>query len=271
VNTYLLEWNPEYYPWDKVKAGMEESRQSGSAAIRWDVGDNKNHRPGDRAFMMRVQSSHGIIGAGWITSLPEVGPHWRQDKAGDTYTFVMVVFDHLVAQPLITLDELNHPPFTGYWWTPPQSGRLIPEPFATVLENRWSEVAGEALAAYQGSCAVTGCDVVEALEAAHIVPYLGPQTNCMTNGLLLRADIHTLFDLGLFSVNPTDYLVLISKRLKGSPYQKLAGQQIRFPVDIASRPSSQALKARLAEFRRKEVARSEAIDKQACEKPQSAS
>jgi hypothetical protein len=61
------------------------------------------------------------------------------------------------------------------------------------------------LAAYQRACAVTGCDVVEALEAAHIIAYLGPKTNYVTNGLLLRADIHTLFDLGLIAVQPNDY------------------------------------------------------------------
>lgn len=52
------------------------------------------------------------------------------------------------------------------------------------------------LVAYEGRCAITGCDAIEALEAAHIVPYLGTETNHVQNGLLLRADIHTLFDLG---------------------------------------------------------------------------
>jgi putative restriction endonuclease len=50
--------------------------------------------------------------------------------------------------------------------------------------------------AYGGRCSITGCDAVEALEAAHISPYKGDHTNDVTNGLLLRADLHTLFDLG---------------------------------------------------------------------------
>lgn len=150
MNTYLLEWNPDDYPWDKVEAELEAARQSGSTAISWDVGGNRDPRPGDRAFLMRVKSNQGIIGAGRITSLPDDGPHWRQDKAaqGKTYTFVMVEFDQLFVQPLITLEELNRPPFTGHWWTPHRSGRPIPEPFATALENRWLEVAGAALALY---------------------------------------------------------------------------------------------------------------------------
>src|ERR1700722_13744752 len=40
------------------------------------------------------------------------------------------------------------------------------------------------------------------LEAAHITPYMGASTNSLLNGLLLRADIHTLFNLGLISIDP---------------------------------------------------------------------
>jgi putative restriction endonuclease len=55
--------------------------------------------------------------------------------------------------------------------------------------------------AYKGRCAVSGCDAIEVLEAAHIMPYLGQDTNHPSNGILLRADIHTLFDLGLLSID----------------------------------------------------------------------
>ncbi|HZZ18730.1 MAG TPA: HNH endonuclease signature motif containing protein, partial [Opitutaceae bacterium] len=56
------------------------------------------------------------------------------------------------------------------------------------------------LVAYDQRCAITNCDAVDALEAAHIIPYQGSATNNVTNGLLLRADIHTLFDLGLIAI-----------------------------------------------------------------------
>ncbi len=48
------------------------------------------------------------------------------------------------------------------------------------------------LAAYEGRCAITGCNVAEALEAAHIVPYAADGTYATSNSLLMRADIHTL-------------------------------------------------------------------------------
>lgn len=58
------------------------------------------------------------------------------------------------------------------------------------------------LKAYQGRCAVTGCTLEPILEAAHIHPYLGDETNVVSNGLLLRTDVHTLFDLGLLWIEP---------------------------------------------------------------------
>lgn len=126
---------------------------------------------------------------------------------------------------------------------------------AIVLRQGQREFRERLLAAYQRSCAVTGCDVVEALEAAHTVPYLGPETNHVKNGLLLRADIHTLFDLGLIAVNPSDYRVLVSRSLEGSCYESFAGQVIRLPADRADYPSRQALEMRLVEFQPKEIGR----------------
>ena len=57
------------------------------------------------------------------------------------------------------------------------------------------------LAAYNGKCAITGCDVEAVLDASHIVSYRGPDTNHPANGLLLRTDLHTLFDFKLVAVD----------------------------------------------------------------------
>jgi hypothetical protein len=62
-----------------------------------------------------------------------------------------------------------------------------------VVQRRGQQKFRKALiAAYGGRCAISGCPVTPLLEAAHITPYLGPDTNSITNGLLLRADLHTL-------------------------------------------------------------------------------
>jgi hypothetical protein len=97
------------------------------------------------------------------------------------------------------------------------------------------------ISAYEGRCAVTGCDALDALEAAHIFPYRGQYTNHPRNGLLLRADLHSLFDLGLLAIDPTTMTVVLSQRLLDSDYRNLAGLPIAKPSDGALAPSPEAL------------------------------
>ncbi|WP_051257063.1 HNH endonuclease [Brevundimonas aveniformis] len=102
---------------------------------------------------------------------------------------------------------------------------------------------GELMKAYGAACAISGCDVREVLEAAHIRPYLGPHSNDVTNGLLLRADLHTLFDLRLIKINADTLTVQVSDELKQSPYGEFHGKPMRLPDDPAQRPSKTALAA----------------------------
>jgi hypothetical protein len=97
------------------------------------------------------------------------------------------------------------------------------------------------LAAYNGQCAVTGCNVEAVLEAVHILPYRGPQTNHPSNGILLRADIHVLFDLGLVAVDTNTMTVLTASELHGTWYAELAGAKLRLPNAKALCPSNEAL------------------------------
>ncbi len=100
------------------------------------------------------------------------------------------------------------------------------------------------LVAYDRRCAVTGCNVEDLLEAAHIVPYKGNDTNHVQNGLLLRTDIHTLFDCGPIAVDAATMKVVIGRLLRQSSYRKLAGQPLRPPKRDDQKPSISALAAR---------------------------
>lgn len=111
-----------------------------------------------------------------------------------------------------------------------------------------SDFRRQLLSAYNGECAITDCDAREALEAAHIVPYQGVETNHVTNGLLLRADIHTLFDLYLISISPETYTIGISSELLKTSYEKLNGQQMNLPAEEAAYPSKSALRIHYDEF-----------------------
>ena len=104
------------------------------------------------------------------------------------------------------------------------------------------------LAAYGGKCAVTGCDANAALEAAHIMPFLGPKTNHVSNGVLLRADIHTLFDLDLIGIDPKSLKVVLSEELRGTCYDELEGRMLALPGNAKAHPSRAALREKWKNF-----------------------
>ncbi|OEZ00472.1 MULTISPECIES: HNH endonuclease signature motif containing protein [Stenotrophomonas] len=86
------------------------------------------------------------------------------------------------------------------------------------------------LDAYEGKCAMTGCGAVDVLEAAHIHRYLGEETNVVSNGLLLRADVHTLFDLKLVGVDLSTMRICVAPKLAGSIYGELTERRLATPA-----------------------------------------
>ena len=101
------------------------------------------------------------------------------------------------------------------------------------------------LSAYDQQCAVTGEHAIPVLEAAHIQPYLGPASNHPQNGIVLRSDLHRLYDTGYVTVTP-DLRLDVSSRLRdefenGKHYYEMAGRRIHVPRDRRLVPSSQAL------------------------------
>jgi hypothetical protein len=99
---------------------------------------------------------------------------------------------------------------------------------------------------YGRRCQVTGCPIFDIVEAAHIQPYRGKKDNHADNGLLLRADIHTLFDLDLIGIKPRSLEIVCADRVKNE-----YGNQIETKLNCGGngRPSAKALKTRYARFR----------------------
>lgn len=95
--------------------------------------------------------------------------------------------------------------------------------------------------AYGGKCAITGCALTAILEAAHVHPYMGDHTNVVSNGLLLRTDIHTLFDLRLIAIDPETLKVLVSPELDGTDYEQLRGRVLSAVKQSAQQVSANAL------------------------------
>jgi putative restriction endonuclease len=96
--------------------------------------------------------------------------------------------------------------------------------------------------AYGRRCAMTSERTLPALEAAHIRPYAHGGVHNPTNGLLLRSDLHRLFDRGYITVDPDDRKVVVSRKIReeyenGRQYYALHGITIASPVDSFNVPS----------------------------------
>lgn len=103
-----------------------------------------------------------------------------------------------------------------------------------------------------GKCAVSREHSLPALDAAHVVPHADGGPNEVSNGLLLRADIHRLFDRGFVTVTP-DYTFRVSTRLdedfhNGKTYYMLDGNRIWLPSDPDERPARERLEYHSAEI-----------------------
>lgn len=98
------------------------------------------------------------------------------------------------------------------------------------------------ISAYEGRCAITDTDVVSVLEAAHITKYNGGNSNIIPNGIIMRADLHTLWDLGLIAIDETNYTVIVHSSLVNTIYQKLSGKKIFLPESKEDWPSIACLK-----------------------------
>jgi len=99
--------------------------------------------------------------------------------------------------------------------------------------------------AYEKRCAVTGHKIVPTLQAAHIVPVSANGEHRLDNGLLLRSDVHTMFDRGYVGVAP-DYTLRVSPRLRsefgnGDEFYARQGTVISLPRSDPDRPNSEFL------------------------------
>ncbi|MBA6352505.1 HNH endonuclease [Colwellia sp. BRX9-1] len=79
---------------------------------------------------------------------------------------------------------------------------------------------------YKGQCAITDCTTISALEAAHVVPYSETNSLSQDQGVLLRADIHTLFDLYLISINPVTGVVQVDSSCCDY-YKSYSGKKVK--------------------------------------------
>jgi hypothetical protein len=89
---------------------------------------------------------------------------------------------------------------------------------------------------FGAACAVTGPAPAPALEACHLYSYSTVGVHHVHGGLLLRRDVHRLFDLGYLAVNPTTLTIDVAAPLDSFPiYAGLDGQALQTPVTSTHR------------------------------------
>lgn len=107
------------------------------------------------------------------------------------------------------------------------------------------------LSAYHRRCAITGSKISPVLQAAHIRPVTEGGEHRLDNGLLLRSDVHTMFDRGYLAVDP-HHRLRVSPRLRsdfgnGEQYYARVGEFIALPDRRADRPGREFLEWHLEE------------------------
>src|ERR1700679_2961155 len=124
----------------------------------------------------------------------------------------------------------------------------VPNPFSSeyLTRSRLGQGAFRVLVidAYQRRCAVTGEKTLPVLEAAHIRPYASQGPHQVSNGILLRSDLHKLFDVGYVTVTP-ELKLEVSPRLReewhnGREYYAHHGQPLSFmPTEATNRRAAE--------------------------------
>jgi len=174
--------------------------------------------------------------------LPAPADFLPQTVQGKTYDLSAPVGHELWQQVLIRMRAVHGPAVSAPprpeipldWRERPVRQRLGQGAFRVLVTD-----------VYDRRCAVTGEKALPVLQAAHIRPVTKEGPHRVDNGLLLRADIHALFDQGYVTVTP-EHRFLVSRRLKtdfdnGEPYLSFSGKRIWLPGRDEDQPSREFL------------------------------
>lgn len=104
------------------------------------------------------------------------------------------------------------------------------------------------LSTYNRKCCISGYNFDSVLEAAHVTPYNGKESNAIQNGLCLRSDIHKLWDRYLIAINPETYKVEVAECLNETEYQRLEGREVFGGMDEKLIPNRKLLSIQYDKF-----------------------
>jgi len=139
MNTYLLTWNPNRWPWD-TEAVLAPLKKRGFFDDRWSCGHTKRIQIGDRLFLLRQgREPRGIMASGYARSIPYKDKHWGEGRT-DEALYVKVRFDAVLTPEVdgvLPLSRLQTGPLAAVNWRTQASGISIPPLAASKLDSLW--------------------------------------------------------------------------------------------------------------------------------------
>lgn len=212
-------------------------------SVAWDIFGEKNGAASldelrERLKLLNRNNEDGLIGCSvltnvvylpqknWIPEPPGWAPNIVTGKSYSTETEEGAALWNAYLSNLRYLPDADREQLPGDTSISEKFGQPV------FVKPRLGQAAFRILVtdAYKRRCAITGENTLVALEAAHIIPYAKEGTHDVKNGLLLRADFHKLYDVGLVGITP-NFRIKISPRIReayfnGKAYYRLDEQPL---------------------------------------------
>jgi hypothetical protein len=258
---FLFTWKRKRWPYEKLRKLVEKFRLRGAAQEWWPCKAHKKIDIDDRAYLLAQDKPMGIFGRGTIERKHEKEVLIRFDRSHGDVLWDPEEDGFLVEESLLrTLRVLKEgsPIRAAGMPLDQNAARAIDRKIldfvpigpgeTTLTDEAAQEVARLKLLSkqlirpdqrrfrekmrriYRNRCPVTGCLTPAALEAAHIKTQEGRDFNDSMNGILLRSDIHCLFDRLLITLSPDGTKIETSPELTDPGYAVLKTVTIDPPV-----------------------------------------
>lgn len=138
--------------------------------------------------------------------------------------------DHVWVEEIATPSVTTKPVYEDFGQAPDDDPAQL-QTFSRRVRAGQPKFRANLLNAYGAQCAISGWGPAEVLEAAHILWHSSTGLNHIDNGILLRSDLHTLFDEGLLRIDPERLVVVLDRSLEATPYWSFHGVALRARKD----------------------------------------
>lgn len=264
---FLFTWKQEHWDYKKLRKLVERFRLRGAAEEWWSCSAHRKIRAGDRAYLLKQGKPIGIFGRGTIIGKPRRrSKNVWEVLIGFDVPRGDILWDPKEDGFLVDENLLLSLPVPKKQWQNQAAGITLEKSAARAIDRKILDLVpirpGEATLAeetaqdvdrlkkmieqlirpdqrrfservrkiYPNGCAVTGCVTPAALEAAHIKTQKGRDGNSAGNGILLRSDIHCLFDRLLITLSEDGTKIETSPELTDPGYATLKTVTVARPV-----------------------------------------